>query len=206
MTLKKPKTKQSPSRGGRPRSEEARRAILDAARTLVEEGSYQSATIEAIAARAGVAKTTIYRWWTCRAGLMVDVMVEAANASVPLPERGEPLRALKKELRESGSAVNGLIGRILTSLLGEAQEDPEVRDALLNGLFYPRRVGSAGAIQRAQAGGEIRTDVPPHVAVDLFFGPLFYRMFVQHEPVTDTFIRQVFQYVIEGLKPQGKRK
>ena len=176
--------------------------MLNAARALFEKGGYAAATVEAIAARAGVAKTTIYRWWPNRASLLVEVLVEAAAVVAPPPEGRDPLRALRAELRRSAVAANGFTGRLLTSLLGEAQQNPEVRTALLEGLFYPRREATAGAIRRAQASGALRSDVPPYVASDLLFGPLFFRMFVQHEPVTEAFVKQALQYVLEGLKPK----
>lgn len=197
----------SPSRQppGRPRSQRARRAVLEAARALFEERGYAAATVEAIAARSGVAKTTIYRWWPNRASLLVDVLVEEAAVAAPPPEGRDPLRALRTELRRGAVAANGLTGRLLTSLLGEAQQDLEVRAALLEGLFYPRREASASAIRRAQASGAMRSDVPPSIATDLLFGPLFFRMFVQHEPVTEAFVKQAFQYVLEGLQPRRTR-
>lgn len=188
---------------GRPRSERAQRAILEAAHALLEEGGYDAATTEAIASRAGVAKTTIYRWWPNRAALLVDLLVTEANMVAPPPEKGDGLQALKKELKGAAVAINGLTGRLLASLLGEAQTDPEVRTALLNRLFYPRTGFTAGAITRAQAAGDVRADIPPHLAVDLFFGPLFYRMFVQHGPINDAVVKQVYQYVLEGLRPRS---
>lgn len=188
---------------GRPRSEQARRAVLDAARTLFEEQGYGAATIEAIAARSGVAKTTIYRSWPSRAAVMVDVVVEMATTLVPPPRGGDPIRAMAAELRGIASAVNGPMGRLLTSLLGDAQVEPQVRSVLIERLFAPRSQASATNISRAQTGGTLRPDVPPHVAIDLLVGPLFYRMFVQHEPVTDTFVKQVLQYVVEGLQPRA---
>lgn len=191
---------------GRPRSQRARRAVLDAARALFDEGGYAAATVEAIADRSGVAKTTIYRSWPNRASLLVDVLVEVAAAVAPPPEGRDPLRALRSELRRTAVAANGLTGRLLTSLLGEAQQDLEVRTALLRGLFHPRRQASADAIRRAQAAGALRSDVPPHVAVDLLFGPLFFRMFVQHEPVTEAFVKQTLQYVLEGLRPPAQSR
>jgi AcrR family transcriptional regulator len=177
--------------------------VLAAARALFEEGGYTSATVEAIAARSAVAKTTIYRWWPNRAALLVDVLVSEASAVAPAPAAGDPLRALRGELRRGAIAANGFMGRLLTSLLGAAQEDPEVRAALLQGLFYPRREASAAAIQRAQTAGMLRSDVPPYIITDMLFGPLFYRMFVQHEPVTVQFVDRVFQYVLQGLQPPG---
>lgn len=185
---------------GRPRSQRAHRAVLDAARSLVEEGGYASATIEAVSARSGVAKTTVYRSWPNRASLLVDLLVEVAAEAAPPPKKsGDPLREILTELRRGAIAANGLTGQLLTSLLGEAQQDPEVRTALLDRLFYPRREGSMGALIRAQEAGTLRADVSPQVAVDLLFGPLFYRMFVRHEPVTERFVKQVVQYFLEGL-------
>jgi AcrR family transcriptional regulator len=206
MPQKKSAVKKDASPRGRPRSESAQRAVLDAARALLEEGGYGAATTEAIAARAGVAKTTIYRWWPNRAALLVDLLVTEANTVAPPPETGDGLQSLKKELKGITAAINGLSGRLLASLLGEAQTDPELRDALLTRLFYPRTRHTAGAIGRAQAAGDVRTDVPSHLAVDLFLGPLFYRMFVQHAPVSEAFVKQVTQYVLEGLRPRSAKR
>src|SRR4051812_35255100 len=176
----------SPARGaapGRPRSEVARRAVLDAARALFESGGLPAASIEAIAAKSGVAKTTIYRSWPNRAALLVDLLVEIAAEAAPPPTDRPSLDALRTELYRGAIAINGLTGQLLNSLLGEAQQDPQVRQALLDGLFYPRSEASMNAIRHAQLAGELRADVPPSIAVDMFFGPLFYRMFVQHEPL-----------------------
>ena len=190
----------SPAVRGRPRSLGAKRAILDAARALVEKGGYQAATIEAIAARSGVAKTTIYRWWPNRTTLVVDLLVEMAAAEVPAPVGRDPLRALRTELRRTAAVADAPLGRLLMSLLGEAQDDPELRVSLLKGLFHPRREASARVIRQAQASGALRPDVPPYMAADLLFGPLFYRMLFGHEQVTESFINQVFQYVMTGLQ------
>lgn len=185
---------------GRPRSQEAQRAVLDAARELFERKGYAAATIEAISALSGVAKTTIYRRWPNRASLLVDVLVEMARRLVPLPEGGEPMRAMRSELRRAVGAINGPVGRLLSSLLGDAQHDPQVRQALVAGLFRPRSQATGDNIRRAQRQGALRADVPPHLATDLLFGPLFFRMFVGHEPVTNEFVRQVLKYVVEGLR------
>lgn len=192
---------------GRPRSERARRAVLDAAGDLFEEGGYPAATIEGIAARSGVAKTTIYRWWPNRPALVVDLLLQIAASAAPPPDAGgDPIRALRRELQRVALAMDALPGRLLLALMGEAQNDPEVRDALLRGLFHPRRKATAAVIRRAQASGAFRKGIPPLVAVDLLFGPLFYRKYVRQEPVTRDFVRQVFQGVLEGLGArQGRR-
>jgi AcrR family transcriptional regulator len=181
--------------------------VLDAARALVEKGGYQAATIEAVAARSGAAKTTIYRWWPNRTALVVDLLVQMAAEEVPAPAGRDPLRALRTELRRTAAVADGPVGRLMMSLLGEAQDDPELRKALLQGLFYPRREASARVIRQAQAAGELRPDVAPYMAADLLFGPLFYRMLFGHEPVSEVFINHVFQYVLKGLqvRPASRR-
>ena len=181
--------------------------MLVAARELFEARGYDATTIEAVAARSGVAKTTIYRRWPNRASLLVEVLAEVHTAAVPLPAGGEPVRAIVGELRGAAEAMNGLTGKLLSALLGEAQHDPEVRAELLEGLFRPRRAATARVIRRAQETGAIRTDVPPDIAADLLFGPLFYRMLVRHDTVNKAFMMQVFRYVMNGLQePSASRK
>lgn len=158
--------------------------------------------MEAVAEKSGVAKTTIYRRWPNRASLLVDMLFEMAATVAPIPEGREPMRALRAELLGAGVAMRGVLGRLVTTLVSEGQDDPDVRAAIVNGLFRPRTQASAGAIRRAQAAGHVRPDVPPEVAVDMLLGPLFYRLLVGHAPVTDAFAKQVFRYVREGIDPQ----
>ena len=202
-----PSPSRPPAARGRPRSQRARRAVLDAVRELVEKGGYPAATIEAIAARAGVAKTTIYRWWPNRAALVVDLLVEIAAVAAPPPAGPDPLEALRTELRLVAEAAESLPGRLLGSLLGEAQNDRDVRDALLTRLFNPRRKATAAVIRQAQLAGSFRKDVPPLIAVDLLFGPVFYRKYLRHESVRNGYVRHVFKHVLAGLSahPRARR-
>src|SRR5262245_4123821 len=136
----------TPTRG-RPRSQQARRAVLAATRAIIEKHGYAAATIEAIAARAGVAKTTIYRSWPNRAALVVDLLMEMAKDAVPMPSGPDPLGAVRTEMRGIAAASDHLMGRLLTSLVGEAQHDPDVRAALLDGLFHPRPDATAKMVR-----------------------------------------------------------
>ena len=186
---------------GRPRSEQARRAVLDATRALFEEGGYAATTIEAIAARSGVAKTTIYRWWPNRPALVVDLLLQVAATAAPPPTAGsDPIRALRTELHRVARAGEALPGRLMLSLISEAQQDAEVRDALLKGLFNPRRRATAQVIRQAQASGALRKDVSPRIAVDMLFGPIFYRMLLRQERVNEGYVRQVFETAMAGLR------
>jgi hypothetical protein len=114
---------------------------------------------------------------------------------------------MRGELRDAAVAANGLTGKLMSALVGEAQHDPEVRAELLEGLFHPRRGATARVIRRAQEKGAIRPDVPPDIAADLLFGPLFYRLLVRHDSVSKAFMVQVFRFAMDGLtaKPASRR-
>jgi AcrR family transcriptional regulator len=175
--------------------------VLDAALALVIKGGYPAATIEEIAARSGVAKTTIYRWWPSRPALVVDLLMELAAAVAPPPAGPNPLRALRIEMSRVAKAAGALPGRLMLSLVVEGQNDPAVRAALRKGLFNPRRKATAEVVRRAQEAGQLRADVPPRVVVDLLFGPLFYRRLVRDEPVSERLVRQVYEQIMAGIGP-----
>jgi len=203
MSGKTKKTEESAPRGRR-RSEHVGQAVLEATRALINEGGYSAATIEAISARSGVAKTSIYRRWPNRATLVVDLLMRIATEAVPVPTGRDPQRALRTEMKGVAEVADQLPGQLLRALLGEAQRDPEVATALIDGVFHPRSDASSRAIRRAQAEGSLREDIPPLLAVDLLFGPIFYRMLVRHQPLNDAYVGQVFKYVTEGLKARKK--
>ena len=195
-----------PIRSPRARSERARSAVLEAAEALLHEGGYPAVTIEAVAERSGVARTTIYRWWPNRAALAIDVLLHLAAVVAPPPTGTEPLRAIRLELRRIAAAASEPAGRLLLALLGEAQHDPAVRAALLERVIHPRRDASARAIREAQVRGELCDDVHPHVAVDLIYGPVFYRLLMGHAPATERFAMQALERVLDGLAPDRQAR
>lgn len=197
-TSKERKTPAAPR--GRRRSEHVGQAVLEATRALISEGGYSAATMDAIAARSGVAKTSIYRRWPNRATIVVDLLMRIATEAVPIPSGRDPERALRREMKGVAEFSDRIPGQLLRALLGEAQRDPEVAAALVDGVFHPRSEASSRMIRRAQADGSLREDIPPLLAVDLLFGPIFYRMLVRHQPLNDAYVAQVFKYVREGLK------
>ena len=175
--------------------------MLAAARALVKQGGYPAATIDAIVDRSGVAKTTIYRWWPNRAALIVDLLAELSAEEVPLIAGKEPLQALETEMRLIAGLGDELIGRLITALLASAEHDLEVRSALVDRLFNPRRHAMAAVVRRAQEAGAIRADLDPLTVVDVLVGPLFFRMFVRHERLDAGFARKAFDHVLTGLAP-----
>ena len=185
--------------------------MLEAAGELLKKGGYRATTIEAISARSGVAKTTIYRSWSNRAALVVELLLQRADHAAPPATIGKNmLRGIHDEMQRVATAAQGEVGKLLLSLVAEAQHDREVRDALVKGLFAPRRAATAEVIHAAQASGLLRADIAPPTIGDLLFGPLFYRSMIRQEPVTAEFVSQVFEAALGGVatgraKPDASR-
>jgi AcrR family transcriptional regulator len=183
--------------------------VLNATSDLLVERGYAGTTIEEIAARSGVAKTTIYRRWPNRPALLVELLLKVAAKAAPPPRVGDdPLPALRRELHRVAAAAEGLGGRILIALLGEAEHDPQLREALVQGLFTPRRKATAAVVEDGQRTGILRRGIPPLVATDLIFGPFFYRRFIRQEAVTRSFLDQTFAFAMKGLaaEPPARRR
>jgi AcrR family transcriptional regulator len=115
--------------GGRPRSERARQAVLEAADDLLVEVGYASMTMKALAERAGVGRQTVYRWWSTKAEVLLEACRDDFAEELVVPATDEPLELLAGYLRELGrlltEAPPGLAYR---ALLGQAQQDPAVAE------------------------------------------------------------------------------
>jgi AcrR family transcriptional regulator len=174
------------SRAGRPRSEHCRRKILAAADALLAEHGFAGMSVDAIAQAAGVSKATIYRWWPNKAAVVMEALLDAIEADFSTDTGGDPERDLIARIRRTIALFRSPKGRILASLIGEAQVDPEVAAAYRQRLLAPRRAGLRAALERAAAAGRLRLD-DIELAVDIVYGPLYARLLLGHAPLDDAF-------------------
>lgn len=192
-----------PARRGRPRSEEADRAILRAATEVLAERGLGGMSIEEVAARAGVGKATIYRRWHSRGTLALDAFRAEFKAQQPLPDTGTLRGDLLAALRAWVRAVTGTrAGRMLAGLIAEAQNDPGLAVAWREQVVEPLRAQHAIMLRRAIARGEIPASTDLDVALDLLYGPAYHRLLHGHRPLTDAFTRQVVDVLVAGLTAQ----
>ncbi|MBV9207378.1 MAG: TetR/AcrR family transcriptional regulator [Actinobacteria bacterium] len=189
---------------GRPRSQEADRAILTAAVGLLAERGLAAMSIEEVAARAGVGKATIYRRWPSKGLLALDAFVASFREEQPLPDtgtlRGDLLAALHAWVR---AVTLTPAGPMLTGLIAEAQHDPELRGAWRDRVLGPLRGQYRLMLDRAFARGEMAADVDRDVVLDLFFGAAEHRLLLGHLPMTDDFIARVVDVILAGIGKSG---
>ncbi len=187
------------ARPGRPRSEKTRLAILDAAADLLLSNGFSEATIEAIAARAGVSKVTIYKWWPSRGAVAIDAYFHRFIQSTIFPDSGNTVVDITTQVLHLIETFRGRAGEVMAELLGQAQLDPALSDVLRERWLQPRRALSTAVLQRGIDRGEIRSDVTVSIVLDEIYGPVYFRLMTRLHPLTDEFATELVQNVLRGV-------
>lgn len=187
------------ARPGRPRSEESRAAVLRATSQLLREVGLRAMTTEEIANRSGVSKATIYKWWPNKYAVAFDAYLSEMMAESRDPDTGSAREDLTVMMRGLMHFFTGQNGRVFAQLVGEAQSDPLIQQALRANLVDPRRDVFRAIWERGVARGELRDDVDPDVALDLMIGPTLYRLLMGHAPLTDAAADALVDAGLRGL-------
>ena len=184
---------------GRPRSARAHRAILQAANELLESEGFTAVTVEAIAERARVSKATIYRWWPNRAAVVMDGFLSIVSSEVPFPHTGRAREDIRLHMRRLAEAFDGKMGRTVAALIAEGQADPELAEALRSRWLSVRRAEVKDILELGIERAELRDDIDLEVAVDVLYGPIYYRMLVGHTPLEGDFADALADHIFSGL-------
>ncbi|HEX6328876.1 MAG TPA: TetR/AcrR family transcriptional regulator [Jiangellaceae bacterium] len=183
------------------RSERSRQAILTATADLIGEIGYTKLAIEAIAARAGVGKQTIYRWWPDKGSVVLDAYLAlvGADQGIDLPDSGD----LETDLRlVLGSMVDSLADPIFErryrALLTAIQDDPELAAALLDRLLKPWLEATKRRLRGAQQAGQIR-DVDLDVAAESLYGPIYYRWLLRIGAISRQYVDTLIAMNLRAL-------
>ena len=185
---------------GRPRSEKARVAILRAARALLAEGGPGAVTMEAVAARARVGKPTVYRWWPNRHAVAMAALMDTGAAEGVEASGLTAITALRAQLRAVAKRFATSTGRHVTSMLAASNPESELSKAFRNHFVLARRAEGKALLERAKTDREVRRDVDVEVALDLLYGPLFFRLLMGHAALDESFMDKVLDAAVRGMK------
>ncbi len=185
-----------------PRVARSREAILAATAELLEEGGYGGVTIEGVAERAGVAKTTVYRHWRSKSQLIFDAFESLLQPPLPRP----PMATLEEELVTilEGFIRGVTVSRwapVLSPMVEAADRDQEIR-ALLDAFLVERMWGFRRVLEKAVARGELEGGLDIEAAVDMLVGPIFYRRLISGEALERGFAEKVVGQFLRGGKPR----
>jgi AcrR family transcriptional regulator len=191
------------------RAERSKQAILDATRELMNaEGGVRTLTVEAVAARSGVAKTTIYRRWRDKWELaldavMIDILPRFANPSDVGDTRKELLTFLDSVTKlwaspPYGPAMQGLVSEIAT--------EPELARVYREQVVEPRREQLRPVIERGIARGDLRPDTDLRLAHELLVGPILYRLLLSGPPLDRKLTTSLVDALLDSFSPDGRAR
>ncbi|MFB6808080.1 TetR/AcrR family transcriptional regulator [Streptomyces sp. NPDC056387] len=188
------------------RSDRSRRAIFDAALALVGEVGYNKLTIEAIAARAGVGKQTIYRWWPSKAAVLLDASlalfgeVEEEAGWSGFPDTGDLAADLKLVLRATVDQFNDAKYEAPTRALTAAgATDPELSARFTEQLLMPQLALYEARLRTAREAGQLDPEVDLRLLVEMLVGPLTYRWLMRTAPLTHAYTDALVDRVLGGV-------
>ncbi|WP_369258287.1 TetR/AcrR family transcriptional regulator [Streptomyces sp. R35] len=203
----KPKTSPDSTR----RSEKSRRAIHAAALELVGEVGYPKTTIEGIAARAGVGKQTIYRWWSSKADVLLDAFTDlgeqgaqaAGQESYEIPDTGDLAADLKLVLRATvDELLEPRFEAPARALAAEGVVNERLGVEFVTKLLEPQLQLYVRRLRSAQDKGAVRQDIDPRIALELFVSPLAQRWLQRTGPISYEYTDALVEYALYGLTPR----
>lgn len=196
-------TQDVPRPRGRPRRAAARGAIIEATLELLADRGFQATTMDAIAARAGVGKNTIYRRWASKEELVADA-IHDLSADLDALQGDDLYAVLLHQIHDFIDLfADPLVGRILPGLLGELHRNPEFAAAWAERVVRPRRQLIDDALRQALERGELRKGTDPDLIADLLVSPPFVRVlfpFGLDEP-SKRYAEELLEAIWHGVAP-----
>jgi AcrR family transcriptional regulator len=196
---------------GRPRSEKARQAILAAAGDLMLSGGLPAATMDAIAARAGVSKVTVYKWWPSRGAVALDGFLDRVAGTLAIPAGLSAADALTWQIDALIRIFRDTTaGPLMRALVAVAQTDPDIAGALRDQWLAPRRAVCLDTLRAGVQRGEIRPGLDLEAIMDELFGPVYHRLFFGHAPLSDDLAATMVGHLMAGIgvpaPPEARRR
>jgi len=195
-------TERPSARRGRPRSEAARRKVLDAARELLAERGLAGLTMEGIAARARVGKPTIYRQWPNAQAVAMDAFLQAEDGAPHISGHEPALSALRRQLHGIAAVFSSAAGRSTAAMIAAAQNDSELAKVFRNRFILRGRETGRALLQQAMGESAVRPDADLEIALDLIYAPLFFRLLIGHGPLDRGFTDALLDMALAGVRAE----
>ena len=186
-----------PRAAGRPRSDASHRAILEAAYAILVENGLKSFSMEAVASRAGVARTTIYRWWPDKSMLVNESFLNAFQPQLSFTRTDSPSDDFQSCLASLAKALSGPDGRIAASVMAQAQSDPETQRLFLEEFSTPLRRSSTALLQAGIDRGQFRADLDMARVLDAAIGAVYLRLLLG-QSLEQSWVSELADTILHG--------
>jgi AcrR family transcriptional regulator len=176
-------------------------AIRNAVMQELADVGYGRLSIEAVARRAGVGKTAIYRRWSNKLEMVLEIVSDVAGRAVPLPDTGSLAGDLRLLMMIVSKALQHRIAsQIIPDLMAEASRNPQIAETLQRALRTHQQAVGDKLVGQAVARGELPPGADPEMAVDLILGPLYWRLAVARTPIDENYLDQLTAAVTAALQ------
>ena len=173
---------------------------MDAVYSFLQERSVRELTMEGIAERANVGKPTLYKWWPSKAALVMAVLQQRL---IPKPEPVSAKtaeEAIRARMHRIVRAFNGMYGKVFADLIAEGQNDPSLLNELYEKHLGQRREALVAEIERGKQAGEFYAEVDSALFVDSLIGPIYYRLLMKTDPLTEAYVDQLLAQLMLGKR------
>lgn len=176
-------------------------AIRNAVMNELAEVGYGRLSIEAVARRAGVGKTAVYRRWSNKLEMVLEIVSDVAGRAVPMPDTGSFAGDLQLLMMIVSKALQHRIAsQIIPDLMAEASRNPQIAATLQKALRTHQTAVGDKLVGQAVARGELPPGADPELAVDLILGPLYWRLAVARTPISDEYLERLTEAVMAALR------
>lgn len=182
-------------------SARVRHAVMTATKDLLDESGFANLTVDGIAERSGVSKATVYRWWSNRADVAMDALLDERGTEGWFTEGGRAIDRLRQQLLNATEFLRGPNGRIVAGVLGDAQRDDQIAAAFRRRFLTPLFELTGRLITQAVAEGDLRDDLDPDTVVDMLTGPAYFRLLVTGEPMSPAAMERLIEAAMTGARP-----
>ena len=191
-----------PRKPGRPRSHAAREAVLDAAYRIVMSEGVGRLTIERVASETGVGKPTIYRSWANAQELAMAAFMAQPEEEFKIP-KGSARELLQAHLRSVIKTFSSPRGRQITLTMASAEQESELAKAFRNQVILKSREAGRKLLEQAIASDSVKTVFDIEAALDMLYGPLFFRLLTGHQPLTPSLANHLVETLFDGIAVAG---
>lgn len=191
---------------GPKRNPQVREAILDSATALLGEVGYHALTVEGVAAKAGVGKATIYRWWPTKPALVLDALLHWLKLEVA-PSTGDVKKDLIAAVQDTVDNYSQTVaGIVIPALASELAHDPQLLEEFRTKFIRPRRAAFSQILKRAVPDGDSVSRADLELICDMVAGTVFYRVLISGEPINKMFAKRLAEVALSGLSSERGRR
>ncbi len=183
---------------GRPRSEDARQAILRSTIKLLRRAGFADLSIEAIAADAQVGKATVYRWWPNKGALVVDAFASSTEDELHFPDSGSVFKDVSLQLNQWLGILRSPRGCTVRAVIAAGQSDSDLLEAFRARFIRPRRQEAYRTLQRGIERGELPRRLDLDLVLDILYGAIYMRFLIRHDELNEYYVEEVCRLVLEG--------